>query len=227
MTQRIDIPLDCDDECPACGDGHMQIKTPENCSCHMRSPCSACETTPLVCDQCGEETNEDWTMSIDATPKTDTDARPPGIPMPPPKATPKTAAQIVAESEAAAAAALDAMRAERDLWKQRAKVQRREKPTQRANAAALHAPNVRFLGSTTAEVDSTLPGRRGTITIEALADSWRVDVKVYPKPGVFQGEHVSATHIATWHDEAIALGRSYYADLCAVMDARNLRDAGK
>lgn len=34
--------------------GFMRV-TVENCSCHIRPPCSACTDTPAICDKCGAE----------------------------------------------------------------------------------------------------------------------------------------------------------------------------
>lgn len=43
------------DECPECDAGALLRAVPEDCSCHISPPCSACIDAPLVCDECGEE----------------------------------------------------------------------------------------------------------------------------------------------------------------------------
>lgn len=46
--------------CPECG-GDADIFTPDNCCCHQRPPCSACETNPYIrCDHCGHEFEGGW-----------------------------------------------------------------------------------------------------------------------------------------------------------------------
>lgn len=51
-------PGDC---CPQSDcKGHMDIGETEGCSCHISAPCSACENSGLVCDECGFDTAEDW-----------------------------------------------------------------------------------------------------------------------------------------------------------------------
>ena len=40
---------DCPEECP----GTMGYELVEECSCHIKPPCSACENNPLVCSHCG------------------------------------------------------------------------------------------------------------------------------------------------------------------------------
>jgi hypothetical protein len=44
------------DLCPECESGHLQHEEVENCNCHNVAPCSACINNPLICDECGEET---------------------------------------------------------------------------------------------------------------------------------------------------------------------------
>lgn len=53
--------LEPGDACPVDGcSGHMDIGEVESCSCHISAPCSSCENSGLVCDDCGFDTAEDW-----------------------------------------------------------------------------------------------------------------------------------------------------------------------
>lgn len=39
--------------------GTIQIREPENCSCHISSPCGSCTTPREYCDECGWEASEE------------------------------------------------------------------------------------------------------------------------------------------------------------------------
>lgn len=40
--------------------GELEIKPPENCSCHIAPPCGACVNAPLHCPECHwEQSNEE------------------------------------------------------------------------------------------------------------------------------------------------------------------------
>lgn len=43
------------DKCPDCKDGVLGCPKPENCSCHINPPCSACTDLRLTCNVCGWE----------------------------------------------------------------------------------------------------------------------------------------------------------------------------
>lgn len=43
------------DRCPECIKGHLRYNKPQNCSCHISPPCSACTSARLECDNCGWE----------------------------------------------------------------------------------------------------------------------------------------------------------------------------
>lgn len=42
------------DTCAKCGEGVLEWKSPESCSCHVAPPCGHCEAEPLRCSACGE-----------------------------------------------------------------------------------------------------------------------------------------------------------------------------
>lgn len=51
---HYDEDLSADDLCPYAGcNGRMGFRPVENCSCHVRPPCSQCVENPLVCLACG------------------------------------------------------------------------------------------------------------------------------------------------------------------------------
>ena len=44
--------------CPECETGKLEYPVPENCSCHIDPPCSACVEVQLTCGECGWENEE-------------------------------------------------------------------------------------------------------------------------------------------------------------------------
>lgn len=48
------------DKCmdPSCN-GHYEVVTPEDCSCHTSPPCSACIDRGILCDLCGQPPEEE------------------------------------------------------------------------------------------------------------------------------------------------------------------------
>ena len=57
------IGLEEDSVCNREGcEGVIRLRPPENCSCHINPPCSACENRVLECPECGisEDDEEDW-----------------------------------------------------------------------------------------------------------------------------------------------------------------------
>ena len=52
MKDELIAYLEEGDKCPRCG-GFMGYDDVENCSCHISPPCWNCEHNPLVCLDCG------------------------------------------------------------------------------------------------------------------------------------------------------------------------------
>jgi len=47
--------LDAGQICRWCHEGEYEWQAPDNCSCHIASPCGACSSDDLLrCDVCGE-----------------------------------------------------------------------------------------------------------------------------------------------------------------------------
>lgn len=44
--------LNYGDQCPQCKNGYMEVKLPDECSCHICPPCGACIEAPLFCTKC-------------------------------------------------------------------------------------------------------------------------------------------------------------------------------
>lgn len=42
------------DLCPSCDEGYLEVVLPEDCSCHIHAPCSACINPKLQCSVCCE-----------------------------------------------------------------------------------------------------------------------------------------------------------------------------
>lgn len=56
---RPSAQLAVGDECPVAGCTGKLVFVPDgDCSCHVVSPCVACETAKLVCVACGDTANE-------------------------------------------------------------------------------------------------------------------------------------------------------------------------
>jgi uncharacterized small protein (DUF1192 family) len=46
------------DKCPSCGVGTFHLPEPENCSCYLKSPCTACKDNKMECNVCSVTTSE-------------------------------------------------------------------------------------------------------------------------------------------------------------------------
>ena len=49
---KVDDLLDEGAECPLLCGGRLVLEPPENCSCHISPPCSACESQRPECNSC-------------------------------------------------------------------------------------------------------------------------------------------------------------------------------